>query len=149
MPEAATSARAGRRRSSRWPMLVLVGALVFLYLPIAVVVVMAFNESGSAFRWSGFSTHWFGELAGNEAIIGALGNTLLVAAGATALSVVLGTLLAIGLVRYTRSAWDSSTEYSPRVMPRVMYSASSPMAITMSGATAGPRARVSSHAERV
>ena len=44
-------------------MLVLVGALVFLYLPIAVVVVMAFNESGSPFRWSGFSTRWFGELA--------------------------------------------------------------------------------------
>ena len=101
-------------------MLVLVGALVFLYLPIAVVVVMAFNESGSPFRWSGFSTRWFGELAGNEAILGALGNTFLVAAGATALSVVLGTLLAIGLARYTRSAWLDTLALGPAVAPDIV-----------------------------
>jgi spermidine/putrescine transport system permease protein len=120
MPEPRIAATAAHRRPARWPMLVLGGALAFLYLPIAVVVVMAFNESGSPFRWSGFSTRWFGELAGNEAIIDALGNTLLVAAGATALSVVLGTLLAIGLVRYTRSAWLDTLALGPAVAPDIV-----------------------------
>ncbi len=120
MPDAVPTTQGAHRRPARWPMAVLAGALVFLYLPIAVVVVMAFNESGSAFRWSGFSTHWFGELAGNQTIIGALGNTFLVAAGATALSVVLGTLLAIGLVRYTRSAWLDTLALGPAVAPDIV-----------------------------
>lgn len=109
-----------RHRPARWPTIVLVGALVFLYLPIAVVVVMAFNESGSPFRWSGFSTHWFGELANHRPIIAALGNTLLVATASTALSVVLGTLLAIGLARYSRSVWLDTLAFGPAVMPDIV-----------------------------
>jgi spermidine/putrescine transport system permease protein len=120
MPDAVSSGRSVHRSAARWPTLVLIGALVFLYLPIAVVVVMAFNESGSPFRWSGFSTRWFSELAGNEAILRALGNTCLVAAGATALSVVLGTSLAIGLARYTRSAWLDTLALGPAVAPDIV-----------------------------
>ena len=120
MPDIGPLAAAAHRRPARWPMLVLVGALVFLYLPIVVVVVMAFNESGSPFRWSGFSTRWFSELAGNETILGALGNTLLVAAASTALSVVLGTLLAIGLARHSRSAWLDTLAMGPAVAPDIV-----------------------------
>lgn len=114
---------AGRRRwarPARWPMLVLAGVLVFLYTPIAVVVVMAFNETGSAYRWSGFSTRWFGELAADQVILGALGNTLVVAAGATALSIVLGTLLAIGLARYVRSGLLDAFALGPAVAPDIV-----------------------------
>ena len=35
---------------------VFVGALVFLYLPIAVLVGLSFNESGLPTAWGGFST---------------------------------------------------------------------------------------------
>jgi len=105
---------------ARWPSLVLVGALTFLYLPIGVVVVMAFNESGSPFRWSGFSLRWFGELAGNDAIIGGLGRTLLIATGASALAVVLGTLLAIGLARHVRSPLLDTVALGPAVMPDIV-----------------------------
>ncbi len=88
-----------RPRPARWPTLVLVGALVFLYLPITVVVVMAFNESGSPFRWSGFSTPLVRRACERPTLITALGNTLLSRRARPALSVILGTLLAIGLAR--------------------------------------------------
>lgn len=34
---------------------------VFLYLPIVVVVVLAFNSGRQVLNWDGFSTKWFGE----------------------------------------------------------------------------------------
>ena len=58
-------------------MLVLVFA--FLYLPIAVLVALSFNEGGLPTGWSGFSTKWYVSLAGNEEILHAARNTLIVA----------------------------------------------------------------------
>ena len=39
---------------------------VFLYAPIVLLVVYSFNASRLVTVWAGFSTHWYGELAGNE-----------------------------------------------------------------------------------
>ena len=33
---------------------------VFLYVPIAVLVVMSFNASKTPYTWTGFSTRWYG-----------------------------------------------------------------------------------------
>ncbi len=49
----------GRVGRPGWTVIPLALTLGFLYLPIAVVVIMAFNESGSPYHWSGFSTQWF------------------------------------------------------------------------------------------
>ncbi|MDP1907559.1 MAG: ABC transporter permease [Hyphomicrobium sp.] len=107
-------------RSLRWGWVPLGLTFAFLYLPIVVLVVMSFNASDSQFRWSGFSVEWYGELAGNQEIRTGLGNTLVVAIGATAGSVVLGTLLAIGLHRYLRwSALDALT-LGPAIAPDIV-----------------------------
>jgi spermidine/putrescine transport system permease protein len=78
---------------------VFVGALVFLYLPIAVLVGLSFNESGLPTSWGGFSTKWYSELAGDDEIKDAAVATLTVAVAATAVSVLVGTPLAFGLAR--------------------------------------------------
>ncbi|MEW9547682.1 ABC transporter permease [Nonomuraea sp. NPDC050783] len=90
---------------------------VFLYLPIVVLVVMSFNSGDSAYTYEGFSLKWYGELAGDERIRTGLVNTLIVAAGSTAIATVLGTLLAVGLSRYTRSKTLDAIALMPAVLP--------------------------------
>ena len=44
----------------------LVFGLIFLYGPIASLVVYSFNESKLVTVWSGFSVKWYGALAHND-----------------------------------------------------------------------------------
>ncbi|MGP3954694.1 ABC transporter permease [Nonomuraea sp. 3N208] len=90
---------------------------VFLYLPIVVLVVMSFNSGRSAYTYEGFSLKWYGELAADERIRTGVVNTLVVAAGSTAIATVLGTLLAVGLLRYTRSKALDALAMMPAVLP--------------------------------
>ena len=69
----------------------------FLYVPIAVLVALSFNEGGLPTVWSGFSTKWYVSLASNAEILSAALNTLIVALVSTAIATLLGTLLAIGV----------------------------------------------------
>ncbi|MEO3809777.1 ABC transporter permease [Sphaerisporangium sp. B11E5] len=93
------------------------GTYVFLYTPIVVLVVMSFNSGKSPYVYEGFSLKWFGELAGDATVRQGLVNTLIVAAGTTVLSTVLGTLLAVGLARYTRSRLLDAFGLLPAVLP--------------------------------
>jgi spermidine/putrescine transport system permease protein len=94
--------------------------IAFLYLPILVLIVMSFNSSDSPYALSGFSTKWYGELLNNDAVINGLWNTLIVAVGATVASTILGTLLAIGLHRHTRSKLLEATSLAPAIMPDIV-----------------------------
>jgi ABC-type spermidine/putrescine transport system permease subunit II len=71
----------------------------FLYLPIAVVVLFAFNGGRQVLLWEGFSTKWFGTALRDETITDAFRNSLLIAAGNAVVACVLGTMLALALPR--------------------------------------------------
>jgi ABC-type spermidine/putrescine transport system, permease component II len=90
---------------------------VFLYTPIIVLVVMSFNAGRSPYGFDGLSLKWYGRLAGNDLVLHGLGNTLIVAAGTTALSTVLGTMLAVGLSRFVRSRLLDALSLLPAVLP--------------------------------
>ncbi len=75
--------------------------LVFLYLPIAVMVAMAFNESVLYELPLRFSTVWFERLAGNERLLQATLNSLGLALANTVIATALGTLAALAFARYT------------------------------------------------
>lgn len=92
----------------------------FLYIPILVLMVMSFNASKNPFAWDGFSLHWYGELASNGPVKEGLVNTLVVAIGSTALATTLGTLLAIGLERHTRSRTLEAAALAPAIMPDIV-----------------------------
>lgn len=94
--------------------------LAFLYLPIAVLVGLSFNESGLPTAWGGFSTKWYGQLARDQEIKDAAVATLGVAVGATALSVLLGTPLAFGLDRL-RSRTLGGLVFVPMIIPDIVY----------------------------
>lgn len=89
------------RARLEWPFNLLVGAvLAFLYAPIVVLVIFAFNESAISYSWSGFTLKWFEELA-SERIFLNWRNTLVVSVGVVTASTVIGTMAAYTLVKYS------------------------------------------------
>ena len=73
---------------------------LFLYAPIAVLVAFSFNDSKYGATWRGFTFKWYAELAGDDALLDAALNSLLVAALAATAATVLGTLAAVALHQY-------------------------------------------------
>ena len=95
----------------------------FLYLPIASVVAFSFNETRSVSLWKGFSLQWYGRLLENQAVIDAALLSLLIAAMASMLAVVIGTMAALALSRFGRFKGRgllSLLSSAPLVMPDVM-----------------------------
>jgi spermidine/putrescine transport system permease protein len=72
---------------------------LFLYLPLAVLILFSFSASRYAAVWTGFSLDWYVKLFSNERIADALANSLTVAGGATIIAAVFGTLAAFALSR--------------------------------------------------
>lgn len=110
-------------RPSRVPAIVTWAVILFFYLPIAVLVVNSFNASRFGGTWEGFSFKWYVKLFQDESIWMALSNTLIVAAGATVCSMVLGTCGAFALHRYAGSRlqkWHYGVIYMPLVLPEIL-----------------------------
>ena len=93
---------------------------VFLYAPIATLVVLSFNRSGQPTAWGGFSLDWYRSVIHNDAILSSVRNTLIVAVFVTTISTVIGTLLALGLARTTRSRTLDSLIFLPAVIPDIV-----------------------------
>jgi spermidine/putrescine transport system permease protein len=77
-------------------------ALVYLMLPIAVVIIFSFNDPAGRYNytWEGFTTaHWTNPF-GPPFLGDAVWTSVKVAVVATIVSVILGTLIALALVRY-------------------------------------------------
>ena len=69
----------------------------FLYIPILVLIFNSFNASKSRTVWTGFTLDWYKKLFSNETILSSLCNTLLVAAVASVVATILGTLASLGI----------------------------------------------------
>lgn len=89
--------RGARRATGAWTVFV----LLFLYAPLLLVVINAFNSSRSfAFPPSGFTLRWWSVAANSTGMWKSLGNSALVGLGATAIALVLGTMAAFAVQRY-------------------------------------------------
>lgn len=86
----------------RAPLTGLVALLVFvfLYAPIAVVIVYSFNAARYGTEWHGFTVDWYLRLIDNDAAVAAAINTLELACTSTFVSVLLGSVLGYGMSRY-------------------------------------------------
>ena len=71
--------------------------LMFLYIPIITMIVFSFNEKRSLSVWGGFSLKWYAKLFEGRQMMETVSNTLIIAVLATLISVVIGTITAIGL----------------------------------------------------
>ncbi|HYN92113.1 MAG TPA: ABC transporter permease [Thermoleophilaceae bacterium] len=75
--------------------------LAFIYVPLVVIAIYAFNESRSqAWPVDGFTLEWFDRAVNNPGVREALWTSIQAALGATALALLLGTLAALAVSRY-------------------------------------------------
>lgn len=87
-------------RRSRTTTVVVVAALVFLYLPLAVVVLFSFNEGGSlTFPFTTFSTKWYQQVFSSDRFTRSIWYSTQVAAVTSVFTFLLGTAAAFGLSR--------------------------------------------------
>ncbi len=127
-------------RRSRWPFFVTMAALLFFYLPIIILIVNSFNASRFETGWQGFSLIWYERLFQEPDIWRAAKNSLVIAAGATALSLVIGTTAAIALHRFARSRLQSfhfGLVYTPLVVPEILMGISLLMVFVAAGIKLG------------
>ena len=75
----------------------LVLIIAFLYIPIAVLVVLSFNNSRSRVVWGGFTLEWYKTLFHNSDVVAALQNTLTIGFGSALIATVIGVLAAVGI----------------------------------------------------
>ena len=80
----------------------------FIYIPLGVILINSFSVDKSL-TWppSGFTTEWWGKAAESQGVRDALVTSLGVATAATAVALVLGTLLSFALARYDFFGRDS------------------------------------------
>ena len=128
----------------RSPFVLISTALVyfFLYAPIIVLIVFAFNSSRTNVLFGGFITeygplemdgstvvqspcgpfHWFCELSKNSEVTNATKNTLTIATISTLTSTIIGTLAALALQRYNfrLKAFSQVSLYIPIVIPEIV-----------------------------
>lgn len=97
---------------------------LFLFLPIAVIVVGSFNATTSKpyISWKGFSVNWYIELFDNSALLRSFGTTITIAIISTLLATAIGTLAAVGMYKYKfrgKTIIDALL-YIPVVIPEIV-----------------------------
>ena len=97
--------------------------MIFLFAPIAILLVFSFNGAKSLSVFSEFSLKWYRELFKDAETLSAVRNTLILAFSASAISTVMGTAAAVGINklrnRYIRAAMDTVTNI-PMINPDII-----------------------------
>lgn len=97
--------------------------MIFLFAPIAILLVFSFNDAKSLSVFSGFSLNWYRELFKDDETLRAVRNTIILALSAAAISTVMGTAAAVGINklrnRYIRAAMDTVTNI-PMINPDII-----------------------------
>ena len=70
---------------------------IFLYIPMAVLIVASFNTGKSLTHFEGFTLQQYAQLFKDDTLLSLLGNSLLVAVLSTGISTIFGTIAAVGI----------------------------------------------------
>ena len=70
---------------------------IFLYIPMAVLIVASFNTGKDITEFDGFTLHQYAELFRDKGLLQLLGNSLLVSTLASLVAMVFGTVAAVGI----------------------------------------------------
>lgn len=73
---------------------------LFLYTPIAVVIIFSFNNASHSLIWRGFTLHWYADLFHDSSLLLVAWHSLLIGLLAATIATTIGTLTAVSLFRY-------------------------------------------------
>lgn len=110
-------------RPSMFLISVLCFGVAMLYIPMLVLIAYSFNASALVNVWGGFSSIWYRELVHNRQILDAAALSLEVGVVASTAAVILGTLAAVALVRFTSFRGRlllTGMVNAPLVMPEII-----------------------------
>jgi spermidine/putrescine transport system permease protein len=98
---------------------------LFLYAPIAILIVFSFNAARQTARWEGFTVQWYARLMENKLILASLKNSLIVASATTLVATIIGTLAALALARYSfrGKAATRAALFLPIIIPEIVLGA--------------------------
>jgi spermidine/putrescine transport system permease protein len=121
---------------------------IFLYTPIAIVVLFSFNNSRRVSVWGGFTTQWYQAAWSSPDVTGALQISLTVALLNVAISVTLGTLAALGMrsaPRWLRIGFEGMV-YMTIITPEIVIAIASLLYFVNLGIDLGVQTMVVAHA---
>ncbi len=98
--------------------------VVFLYAPLAVLFVFAFNDDTTIrFPLAGFTTEWFQQFLSNDELVGSLRTSAIIAAVSSTIAVTLGILASLVLVRRRFFGKSAAAAFllTPLVIPYVVF----------------------------
>jgi spermidine/putrescine transport system permease protein/putrescine transport system permease protein len=98
------------------------GVYLFLFIPIAVVVLFSFNSVKSLQSFQGFSLQWYTEFLNDPTLRESLFVSLRIALITMVIATIIGTALAIGLVR-AKTRWSPAANVLmliPLVTPEIV-----------------------------
>lgn len=123
-------------------------SLVFLYLPMAITVIYAFNAGDQALIWEGFSLQWFVYVMTNHAIIDSAVVSLKLATAATVVAVLvaIGFALSVEELRRRGSAVATALLTAPLLVPEVVMAVATLAFIRIIGLQPGFTALLLAHA---
>jgi len=110
-------------KKSRFPLIMTLVVMIFLYLPIVILVINSFNESRFGGEWSGFTLKWYENLFKERSIWHAVSNSLIIAVSSTVAATILGSLAAFALYRYKHSKlqqFNYGLIYAPLILPDIL-----------------------------
>lgn len=93
-----------------------------LYIPVAVMIAFSFNNQRYNYYWNGFTTQWYGKLFSNSALINSLWYSIIIAILSTIISVIIGTIGALGLKKYEFKGKKviNNMLYIPIIVPEIV-----------------------------
>ncbi len=120
--------------------------MVFLFAPIAILLLFSFNDGKSLSVFSGFSLKWYQELFRDGDTLNSVKNTLILACAAAAIATVMGTAASVGIhklrKKYVRAAVDTVTNI-PMTNPDIITGISLMLMFVFIGARLGKSSSLS------
>ena len=120
--------------------------MVFLFAPIAILLLFSFNESKSLSVFAGFSFKWYQELFRDGDTLESVKNTLILACSASAIATVMGTAASVGINKlrnkYVRASFDTVTNI-PMTNPDIITGISLMLMFVFIGTRLGKSASLS------
>lgn len=126
-------------------------ALIFLFAPVVIAVVYAFNEGVAGKQsadFTGFTTKWFSDAWTDETLRSAVGASVRVALGVTVVATVLGTATGLAMARHHRRAVRSLLQalvYLLLIVPEVVLGVSLLLFYTKLHGTLGTATLIAAH----
>jgi spermidine/putrescine transport system permease protein len=104
------------------PLVMTIGAYLFLFVPLLVLMVYSFNASRSTVVWTGFTFDWYVEVFEDMRLRKALRNSAVIAVVSAAISTAIGTVTALAIVRRDFPGRDtlSTILMAPLVLPEIV-----------------------------